>query len=193
MQRSVRELEKYVRELERELRMKNSECDAYRNVIDQRLSIMDQLGQTVAVKQLRIRLREDMPVDIDLDPILSKALRNFFHVAEKAVLPSSENNEMYLYDQFMLFHPKEQGGKVMPDQYTRDEVARAMHIVCGCPSDFEAKKRHMQAQHGENVRVCRKSFARCLAALGGVAKCVHGVNYWINVGMRRKPYYAWSI
>ena len=187
MQRSVRELEKCVRELERELRMKNSECDAYRNVIDQRLSKMDQLGQTVEVKKLRIRLREDMPVDIDLDQILSKALRIFFHVAEKAVLPSAENNEMYLYDQFMLFHPKEQGGKVMPDQYTRDEVAQAMHFVCGCPSDFEAKKRHMQAQHGETVRVCRKSFARCLAALDGTFKRVQGVNYWINIEIPRKP------
>ena len=160
----------------------------------QQASELKQLLETRKRKHKEVKVAIHKRVTcIDQDPILSAHLRNFFYVLEKGVPTSEANSELNLYDQFLFDHPKEDKEKAIPNQHTRDEVARAMHIVCGCPSDFENKKRKMQAQHGNTVRVCRKSFARCLAALGGVAKCVHGVNYWINVGMRRKPYYTWSI
>jgi hypothetical protein len=48
----------------------------------------------------------------------------------------------------------------------------------------------MKARYGDNARVSRKSFARCLAALGGKFKRVKGMNYWTNVGMRRAARYV---
>ena len=111
------------------------------------------------------------------DQNLMTLLQDFFFVLREKVPKSKKNSEENLYDKFLLDQPKEK----------RDSVIEAMYMVCSQSGNFQAQKRCMEARHGKNARICRGRFAACLSAMGMECERVHGMSYWTNVGMRRKP------
>jgi hypothetical protein len=104
-------------------------------------------------------------------------LQDFFFVLEKKVVRSSKNSENYIYDQFLMNHPKK----------SRESVLEAIFTVCDVPGNFQTYKRNMEVRLGKKARVCKSRFAACLCAMGMEYQKVSGLRYWSNVGMRRKP------
>ena len=60
-------------------------------------------------------------------------------------------------------------------------------------SDFKHKNQRLVSRHGDGVRVCKRNFAACLASMGGKFKRRRGARYWVNVGMVRRPLFAWDV
>lgn len=180
-QAALEKLHLTVKELHWRLDAKTVECDAYQQHLD-RPSQPDQ-----AAPDARPVFEPEAGIQ---NQLLSGQFQDFFRVLQEGAPCSAANTEEFLYDQFLLDHPERDTPS--PRQYTRDEVAQAMDAECGSRRSFESRKRQMEAQHGAGVRVCKKSFARCLAALGGKRKRVKGVSHWTNIGMHRRPHFWWS-
>jgi hypothetical protein len=93
-----------------------------------------------------------------------------------------------MYDQFLLDQPSQEQYKLRQDMYLRDELVRAMHAVCGGGST------RLKARDGSSRRrIGRRDFAACLVSMGGRFKRRRGARYWVNVGMTRRPLFAWDV
>lgn len=111
------------------------------------------------------------------DQSLKALLHDFFFVLDQKEMKNAMNSEENLYDKFLLDQAKD----------TRDRVLEAMFMVCSPSGNFLAHKKSIEVRHGNKARVCKNRFAACLRAMGMECKQSHGLRYWINIGMRRKP------
>ncbi len=209
-----------IAELEEKLYLKEQESDARQMQINYLLSLPNQLEHASEVNMMRNKLWEaerriqehstqlfDQPtmmvatvsprmfsgVNLQLDQRLSSRFGDFFRRLDvDGPLGSFEHLEEHMYDMFLLDQPNHEKHRLRPDMYVRDELVRAMHVVCGS-REFKNKQRGLEARHGNSVRLCKRNFAACLASMGGKFKRKRGARYWVNMCMTRKPLFSWDV
>jgi chorismate mutase len=126
------------------------------------------------------------------DQTLASRFRDFFRRLDTEGPLCVDHLEEHMYDQFLLDQPNQEQNKLRPDMYLRDEMVQAMHRVGGV-GDFNHRKQSLSLRHGDGVRVSKRNFAACLASMGGKFKRRRGARYWLNVGMARRPLFAWDV
>jgi hypothetical protein len=131
-------------------------------------------------------------VNLGQDQTLASRFRDFFRRLDTEGPLCVDHLEEHMYDQFLLDQPNQEQNKLRPDMYLRDEMVQAMHRVGGV-GDFNHRKQSLASRHGDGVRMCKRSFAACLASMGGKFRRRRGARYWLNVGMARRPLFAWDV
>jgi hypothetical protein len=131
-------------------------------------------------------------VNLGQDQTLASRFRDFFRRLDTEGALCVDHLEEHMYDQFLLDQPNQEQNKLRPDMYLRDEMVQAMHRVGGV-GDFNHRKQSLASRHGDGVRMCKRSFAACLASMGGKFRRRRGARYWLNVGMARRPLFAWDV
>lgn len=212
-----------IAELEESLYLKEQESGARQMQINHLLSLPNQLEHASDLNLMRNKLREadariqeltaqrfvarpctagsssssigvvSIRVSLEQDQRLASRFRDFFRRLDADRPLDAEHAEEHMYDQFLLDQPNQEQHRLNPDMYLREELVWAMRAVCGREPAHQHHQRRLEARHGQGARLCRQDFAACLASMGGRFKRRRGVRYWVNLGMTRRPLFAWDV